>query len=155
MDGMTRTRWDACAVVLLLMVPLIGRAQNSGADWPQFRGPNRDGAVALFTEPRSWPDRLTQKWSVSVGEGYSTPLVIGDRIYLFTRQGTNEVMQALDANTGKSLWQTRYAAPVAVNPAAEAHGPSRPGRPPDRAGSATDPARPGAAGRSPRRRDGG
>lgn len=123
MDGMTRTRWDACAVVLLLLVPLIGRAQNSGADWPQFRGPNRDGSVASFTEPRSWPDRLTQKWSVSVGEGYATPLVIGDRIYMFTRQGTNEAMQALDANTGKSIWQTRYAAPVTVNPAAEAHGP--------------------------------
>ena len=120
---MTRTRWDVCAVVLLLMVPLIGRAQNSGADWPQFRGPNRDGSVASFTEPRSWPDRLTQKWSVNVGEGYATPLVIGDRIYVFTRQGTNEVMQALDASSGKSIWQTRYAAPVTVNPAAEAHGP--------------------------------
>ena len=42
---------------------------------------------------------------------------------MFTRQGANEVMQALDAATGKTVWQTRYAAPVTVNPAAKAHGP--------------------------------
>ena len=42
---------------------------------------------------------------------------------MFTRQGANEVMQALDAATGKAIWQTRYAAPVTMNPAAKAHGP--------------------------------
>ena len=123
MEVMTRTRWDVWAVALFLTVPPIVRAQKPGADWPQFRGPNRDGSVASFTEPRTWPDRLTQKWSVNVGEGYATPLVIGDRVYMFTRQSTNEVMQALDASTGKTIWQTRYAAPVKVNPAADAHGP--------------------------------
>ena len=123
MDVMTRTRWDLCAVALLLTVPLVGRAQNAGTDWPQFRGPNRDGSAAAFKEPQTWPTQLTKKWAINVGEGYSTPLIVGDRVYTFTRQGTNEVMQALDANTGKSLWQTRYAAPVKVNPAAEAHGP--------------------------------
>jgi len=123
MEVMTRTRWDVWAVALFLTVPPIVRAQKPGADWPQFRGPNRDGSVASFTEPRTWPDRLTQTWSVNVGEGYATPLVIGDRIYVFTRQSTNEVMQALDASTGKTIWQTRYAAPVKVNPAADAHGP--------------------------------
>ena len=123
MEVMTRTRWDVWAVALFLTVPPIVRAQKPGADWPQFRGPNRDGSVASFTEPRAWPDRLTQTWSVNVGEGYATPLVIGDRVYVFTRQSTNEVMQALDASTGKTIWQTRYAAPVKVNPAADAHGP--------------------------------
>ena len=84
---MTRTRWDVCAVALSVAVPLILRAQNAGTDWPQFRGPNRDGSVASFTEPRTWPDRLTRKWSVTVGEGYATPLVVGDRVYMFARQG--------------------------------------------------------------------
>ena len=123
MNVMTRTRWDVCAVALSVAVPLILRAQNAGTDWPQFRGPNRDGSVASFTEPRTWPDRLTRKWSVTVGEGYATPLVVGDRVYMFARQGTNEVMHALDANSGKTIWQTRYAAPVTMNPAATAHGP--------------------------------
>ena len=110
-------------LAMLAIAPLVATSQSLGPDWPQFRGPNRDGAVAAFTEPASWPDRLTQQWKVDVGEGHATPLLVGGRIYTFSRQGNAEVMQALDAATGKSIWQTRYAAPVNVNPAAQAHGP--------------------------------
>jgi outer membrane protein assembly factor BamB len=119
-----KTRVSSALVVALVIactVPVLG--QNSGADWPQFRGPNRDGVVTSFTEPKAWPERLTQVWRVDVGEGYATPIVVGNRVYMFARQGANEVMQALDAATGKVVWQTRYAAPVNVNPAAQAHGP--------------------------------
>jgi hypothetical protein len=110
-------------VGVLALVPALLTAQGAGPDWPQFRGPNRDGVVASFTEPKAWPDQLTQRWKVEVGEGHATPVLVGGRIYMFTRQGANEVMQALDAATGKTIWQTRYAAPVTVNPAAKAHGP--------------------------------
>jgi outer membrane protein assembly factor BamB len=98
-------------------------SQSAGPDWPQFRGPNRDGAIASFVEPKPWPDTLTQAWKVEVGEGHASPILIGNRIYMFARQGANEVMQAIDAASGKTIWQTRYAAPVTVNPAAKAHGP--------------------------------
>jgi len=97
-------------------------AQTRGPDWPQFLGPNRDGAVANWTEPRTWPDTLTSKWKIPVGLGYATPLVVGDRIYVFTRQDADEVMQALDAASGKQLWQGKYAAPFKMNPAAVRHG---------------------------------
>jgi outer membrane protein assembly factor BamB len=97
--------------------------QGSGPDWPQFRGPNRDGVLTSFSEPAAWPERLTRRWRVDVGEGYATPVLIGNRIFMFTRQGENEVMRALDAASGKVLWQTSYAAPVTVAPAAKAHGP--------------------------------
>jgi outer membrane protein assembly factor BamB len=109
-------------LALLAMVSGSLDSQGPGPDWPQFRGPNRDGVVASFTEPKAWPDKLTQAWKVSVGEGHASPILIGGRVYVFARQGTNEVMQALDAATGKTLWQTRYTAPVTVNPAAQAHG---------------------------------
>ena len=108
---------------LLASAPVVLVGQSAGPDWPQFRGPNRDGAVASFIEPKVWPDTLTQRWKVDVGEGHASPSSFGNRLYVFTRQGTNEVMQALDAGTGKAIWQTRYAAPVTVNPAARAHGP--------------------------------
>jgi outer membrane protein assembly factor BamB len=114
---------SSLALVLALACSLPLFSQNSNADWPQFRGPNRDGVFASFTEPKTWPDRLTRAWKVDVGVGHATPILVGTRVYTFTRQGTNEVMQALDAATGKVVWQTRYAAPVNVNPAAEAHGP--------------------------------
>ena len=113
---------------LVLVAFLAGQSialssQSAGTDWPQFRGPNRDGIAASFSEPKAWPDRLTQAWKVDVGEGHASPILVGTRVYTFTRQGTTEQMQALDAATGKVVWQTRYPAPVTVNPAAQAHGP--------------------------------
>ena len=56
--------------------------------------------------PRRGPQQLTQKWKVEVGLGYATPLVVGNRIYQFARKGENEVMMALDADSGKVLWET-------------------------------------------------
>jgi outer membrane protein assembly factor BamB len=113
-----------CLMIVTILVALpSGMTGQGSADWPQFRGPNRDGSVSSFVEPKAWPERLTQKWKVEVGDGYATPVLVGDRVYAFARQGTNEVMQALDANSGKPIWQQRYAAPVTVNPAAQAHGP--------------------------------
>ena len=44
-----------------------------------------------FTEPKAWPDTLTQRWKITVGEGYSTPILVGNRVYQFSRQGENEV----------------------------------------------------------------
>src|SRR5712664_3802041 len=75
--------------------------QNRTADYTQWRGSNRDGAAAGFAAPASWPERLTQKWKVEVGTGYATPLVVGNRLYLFSRQGDDEVMSALDPANGK------------------------------------------------------
>jgi outer membrane protein assembly factor BamB len=97
--------------------------QSSAQDWPQWRGPNRDGAVTSFREPAAWPEGLRQQWRVDVGTGYATPLLVGNRIYTFTRQGEEEVMQALDAGSGKSIWRTGYPAPFQMNNATARHGP--------------------------------
>ena len=81
------------------------RRMRSGPDWPQWRGPSRDGTLTAFTEPKAWPDTLTQRWKVTVGEGYATPILVGNRVYQFSRQGENEVMRAIDAATGKVIWE--------------------------------------------------
>lgn len=94
-----------------------------GQDWPQWRGPNRDGAIASFSTPASWPEQLNRQWQVEVGSGYATPLLVGDRIYMFTRQGEDEVMQALDPETGQTIWRTSYPAEFELSPAAARHGP--------------------------------
>ena len=85
--------------------------------WPQWRGANRDGA-ATFTTPTTWPEKLTLKWKVDVGTGYAAPITVGDRVYAFSRQGEDEVMRALDAATGKTIWETRYNATYKPNSAA-------------------------------------
>src|SRR5262245_25079975 len=77
-------------------------------DWPQWRGPNRDAKVKGFNAPKTWPKELTQKWKVTVGDGVATPALVGDKLYVFTREGGNEVLRCLDAATGKELWQDKY-----------------------------------------------
>ena len=109
------------AAVAALTAGVAG--QNSASDWPQWRGPNRDGTLAAFAEPRSWPERLTERWKVDVGTGYATPIVVGNRVYAFSRQQENEVMRALDADNGKIVWETSYPAPFKMNPATARHGP--------------------------------
>jgi outer membrane protein assembly factor BamB len=111
------------AATLLIAASAVLVGQSPGSDWPQFRGPNRDGVASSFTEPKAWPEQLTRVWRVDVGDGYATPILAGNRVYAFARQGDNEVVHALDAATGKVLWQARYPAPVTINPAAKAHGP--------------------------------
>jgi outer membrane protein assembly factor BamB len=86
-------------------------------DWSQWRGAGRDGS-ATFSSPATWPDKLTLKWKVDVGLGYAAPITVGDRVYAFSRQGEDEVMRALDAATGKTVWETKYNATYKPNPAA-------------------------------------
>ena len=80
-------------------------------DWAQWRGPNRDGSSAAFTAPAEWPDALTLRWSVPVGQGDSSPILSGGRLYLLTREGDEEVVTAFSADDGRTIWQDRYAAP--------------------------------------------
>ena len=109
--------------LVLLLVAVAGPAAQGGADWSQWRGPNRDGTLVGFAAPASWPEGLTRQWTVEIGEGYATPVLVSDRLYTFTRQGDDEVMRALDAATGAVLWQSAYPAPFSFEAAAEPHGP--------------------------------
>jgi outer membrane protein assembly factor BamB len=117
-----RARLFVATAGLVLSAVVAGqqgsRNQAEGrADWPQWRGANRDGA-ATFSVPAAWPEQLTQKWKVDVGTGYAAPITVGDRVYAFSRQGEDEVMRALDAATGKTIWETKYNATYKPNPAA-------------------------------------
>jgi outer membrane protein assembly factor BamB len=111
------------AAVILIVCASTVDARQSATDVTQWRGTNRDGIVTGFTPPATWPEQLTQRWKVEVGLGYATPLVVGNRLYIFARQGEDEVMMALDAASGKTLWRTAYPAPFEMNSAAKPHGP--------------------------------
>ena len=114
-----------CAFVvatwLLALSPAA--AQDSPLDYPQWRGPARDGSAAAFVEPAAWPERLDRSWAVEVGTGYGTPIIIGAHVYTFTRQDGDEVLSAIDTATGRIVWQTRYPAPYRANAGTERHGP--------------------------------
>jgi outer membrane protein assembly factor BamB len=116
-----RMRMLAAFVVLAGFSTTIS-GQNRGPDWTQWRGQNRDGAVTGFSTPTSWPENLTQKWKVDVGLGYASPIVVGNRLYMFSRQGGDEVMSALDVDTGKVVWKTGYPVTFTMHSAAVKHG---------------------------------
>jgi outer membrane protein assembly factor BamB len=90
-------------------------------DWPQWRGPNRDGKATGFTAPQTWPKAATQKWKKTVGAGDSTPALVGEKLYVFARQGGDEVVSCLNAADGSPLWQYKYAAQAVSGPSARGH----------------------------------
>jgi len=77
---------------LLIGSAAAGLAQNSPLDYTQWRGRDRDGAASAFAAPASWPDSLTRRWKIPVGEGYATPLVVGDRVSSPCRFRTAEAL---------------------------------------------------------------
>ncbi|KPJ72550.1 MAG: hypothetical protein AMS14_07515 [Planctomycetes bacterium DG_20] len=91
-------------------VILVGAGCVFAQDWPQWRGPNRDGKVSGFTAPKEWPSALAPKWKATVGSGDATPALVGDKLYVFARQGDEEVTLCLNAADGKEVWKDKYAA---------------------------------------------
>ena len=106
------------------VVTVAVHAQRPSLDYVQWRGQQRDGSASAFVEPKHWPPALTRRWKVDVGEGYGTPLIVGDVVYAFTRVGEQEGITALDASTGRQRWRTTYPAPYTPSKPAEKHGAS-------------------------------
>jgi outer membrane protein assembly factor BamB len=102
----------AALCLCLLAVSFEGTAGTtaSAADWPQWRGPVRDGTSREVGLLKQWPaggPRLL--WQVNdIGDGYSTPVAVGSRVYLMSNRGMdNEFVLALSAADGKPVWTTR------------------------------------------------
>jgi outer membrane protein assembly factor BamB len=97
-----------------VMLLALGMSAGVSAQWPQWRGPSRDGAVPAAATP-AWPDAWRRAWRVEVGEGYSSPVVSGGRVFVHSRRDPNEIVTAIDLSTGKVAWQRSYATPFNKN----------------------------------------
>ncbi len=99
-----------------LLVIIAGCISLHAADWPQWRGPTRDGQV---TGP-AWPgkldaDHLKELWRVELGPSYSGPIVVGDRVFTTeTKDKKLEVVTAYDRQTGKELWRSQREGALSV-----------------------------------------
>lgn len=94
------------SAVLFLALPALLLAD----DWPQWRGPTRNGISQETGLLQKWPEAGPPLvWQITdVGSGFSTPSVVGDRIYLLGNEGMdNEFVQARDVKTGDLIWQQR------------------------------------------------
>lgn len=104
-------------IVLMVLVSAVG-----AADWSQWRGPGRDGVAEETQIPDEPPAELRRVWKVQVGEGHSSPVIVGGRVYLMARRGADEFCLALDAATGEEIWSHNYSAPYTSDSAARRHG---------------------------------
>ena len=88
--------------------PLLACAVALADDWPQWRGPGRDGISAETGLLAAWPaggPRLVWK-ARGIGSGYSSFAVVGTRLFTQGQQGSQEFVLAIDINTGNTLWKT-------------------------------------------------
>jgi outer membrane protein assembly factor BamB len=100
-----KTRWFVLGVAGLGLFALAA----VGDDWPQWRGPQRNGISKETGLLMEWPkDGPKLLWQVKdVGGGYSTPSVVGDRIYLLSNRDDSEFALALDVKDGREIWSQK------------------------------------------------
>lgn len=107
-----RSRCPLCLSLFLpvLIVPCALMPDTAMAQWTQWGGPKQDFKSDAKGIASTWPEGGPKKlWTRELGEGYSAILVDGGKLYTMYRSGDNmEAVVALDAQSGKTLWETKY-----------------------------------------------
>ena len=123
------------ALKLLLCLALLAAAWSAPTlaaegDWSQWRGPARDGYAPVAGNERlaaalhgPLPASLHQVWKLEVGLGQSAPILHQGKLYIHVRQGEDEVVLALDPETGEEIWRYAYPVPYVEVNHASAWGP--------------------------------
>src|SRR5215210_5887189 len=91
-----------------IFVFLAATIAATAQEWTQGRGPARDGSVSGKNVPAAWPESLKRTWRVEIGEGYSSPVVAGGRVFVHGRRDPEEIVAAINLADGKILWQQKY-----------------------------------------------
>ena len=87
-------------------------AATLAQDWTQWGGPNRDFRLPSPLKSSAWPaSGPTQIWIRELGDGYSSMVTAGGTVYTEYRKGTQEIVIALEAATGKTVWEKGIDAP--------------------------------------------
>ena len=105
-------RTPGCSLALILFTSAI---TANAQEWTQWRGPTRDGSVSGKNVPGKWPESFQRVWRVEFGEGYSSPVVAGGRVFVHGRSDPNETVAGINLADGKVIWQQRYQADFKKN----------------------------------------
>ncbi len=105
---------------IVLTIALLAGCSSYAQDWTGWRGQDRDGQVHGFRAPAAWPAALQESWSVNVGFSDASPALSGNKLFVFTRVDSSEVVRCLEASSGKELWRDSYQA-MAVTGGARPH----------------------------------
>ena len=89
-------------VFVVVGIGLFG-SPGGAADWPQWRGPQRDGISQETGLLKEWPqDGPKLLWQLKdIGDGYSTPAVVGDRLFVISNKGMDDEFVQAIANPGR------------------------------------------------------
>ncbi|HEV3236952.1 MAG TPA: PQQ-binding-like beta-propeller repeat protein [Gemmataceae bacterium] len=100
---MNRTAWLIVSCALLTLA-----CAGNAADWPQWRGPNRDDVSQESGLLKEWPKEGPKLlWTCEeAGIGFSGPAIVGDRLYSMGSDDKKEYIFAIDVKNGKKLWST-------------------------------------------------
>src|SRR6185295_6017033 len=119
---MSSRRLLAAAVVLAALLPAASVVRGAAGDWTQWGGPTRNFMIDSTGLATTWPAGGPKKlWSRALGEGHSSILAEGTRLFTMYRvtdpaargrRGEKEAVVALDAATGKTVWEHVYPAPT-------------------------------------------
>src|SRR5438067_11321634 len=104
------SRTSRVASAAALLTALISAAVASASDWPQWRGPERNGVSRETGLLKQWPAGGPKLlWHRDdVGYGFSTPSVVGERLYLLSNRGPDdEFVEALAVQDGRQVWATK------------------------------------------------
>ena len=95
--------------VTLLLAPTIVGALHGG-DWPQIHGPYRNGTANSEYLDSDWTELPIKRWSVAIGEGYAGPAVVGRQVFIFHREGPQDVLDSRRREDGSVRWSVRWPA---------------------------------------------
>jgi outer membrane protein assembly factor BamB len=108
---MRTTKWILASFLLLIGIQIDARSQS---DWLQWGGPRRDFTTTSKGLAATWPATgPKQLWTRPLGAGHSAILASGNTLYTMYSAGDQEVVIALAADTGKTIWEYKYDAPPA------------------------------------------
>lgn len=95
-----------CTALLCIGPAGAVEAKELNDDWPQWRGPNRDGISKETGILKSWPENgPTVLWRNQIGEGYSAMAVANDKLFTMWTVGKKEVLFCLNEATGEEIWR--------------------------------------------------
>jgi outer membrane protein assembly factor BamB len=94
--------WMSSTILALCAVLVIPLAAE---DWPQLLGPARNGVYTGSDLAESWPaGGPAVVWKQDIGQGFAAPVVAQGRLILFHRRANREIVESLDAQTGRRIW---------------------------------------------------
>lgn len=121
-ERMLRILHRQMLIISLVIQTTVSLSLATHQDWPQWRGPNRDGVAERINLPDRLPENLQFVWKVEVGEGYSAPVAAESKVVLLVRQREKEVVLCLNGQNGQEIWRYSYAAPYTPRADARPHG---------------------------------